>query len=306
VFTLAHLSDTHLGDVGIPPLRMLFSKRCLGLLSWHLRRRAMHEGPVLGALVADLRQADPDHTAVTGDLVNISLPDEFQRAAAWLEGLGDPRDVSVVPGNHDAYVAIAWDRSLGLWASYMAGEGQDGREWPAKGSADFPYLRRRGPLAVVGVSSATPMPPHSAAGRVGADQLRRLRSLLARTGEAGYCRVVLIHHPPMPGPVSRSKQLLDMEEFRAAIAAEGAELVLHGHAHVSTLAQLKTPKGEAPVVGVPSASARPDRSRHPARYHIYRIARDGADWRIDVEVRGVSDTLDRFRIEPGFTLRVPA
>src|SRR5262249_22782492 len=109
-------------------------------------------------------------------------------------------------------------------------------------------------------------------------------------------------HPSPAGPVARSKQLLDMEEFRAAIAAEGAELVLHGHAHVSNLAKLKTPKGEAAVVGVPSASARADRSHHPSRYHIYRIARDGTDWRIEVEVRGVSETLDRFRVEPGFSL----
>ena len=109
----------------MPRLDLLLSKRIFGLLSWHFRRKAIHEGPVLPALVEDLHGARPDHTVVTGDLVNISLPDEFIRAAAWLRDLGPPSDVSVIPGNHDAYVPLAWQRSLALWSDYMAGEGLD-------------------------------------------------------------------------------------------------------------------------------------------------------------------------------------
>src|SRR6202521_6197276 len=303
VFTLAHLSDTHLGKLRLPRLDLLLSKRILGFLSWHLRRKAIHEGPVLGALVADLHAARPDHTVVTGDLVNISLPEEFSRAAAWLDDLGPPRDVSVIPGNHDAYVPIAWDRSLGLWADYMAGEGADGREHPAAGPGDFPYLRRRGPLAIVGLSTAAPMPPHSAAGRIGGEQMARLAGLLARTRQEGCCRVVLIHHPPLPGPSADRKQLLDSAPFRAVIAAEGAELILHGHTHRSGLSHLPSPRGEVPVIGVPSASARPSHDKDHARYHLYRIAREGSDWRIDVDVRGLDSSLRHFAPEAGLTLR---
>jgi len=285
-------------------LDFLLSKRVLGFLSWHLRRKAIHEGPVLGALVADLHAARPDHTVVTGDLVNISLPEEFTRAAAWLEDLGSPRDVSVIPGNHDAYVPVAWDRSLGLWADYMAGEGVDGRERSAAGPGDFPFLRRRGPLAIIGVTTAAPMPPHSAAGRIGAEQLARLAGLLARTRREGSCRVVLIHHPPLPGPAADRKQLLDSAPFRAVIAAEGAELILHGHTHRSGLAELPAPKGSVPVIGVPSASARQSHGKDHARYHLYRITRDGAGWQIGVDVRGIGPALDRFLPEKGFTLHV--
>jgi 3',5'-cyclic AMP phosphodiesterase CpdA len=304
VFTLAHLSDTHLGKVGLPRLDLLLSKRVFGFLSWHLRRKAIHEGPVLAALVNDLHAARPDHTVVTGDLVNISLPEEFIRAAAWLQDLGPPRDVSVIPGNHDAYVPIAWDRSLALWADYMAGEAADGREHPAKGPGDFPFLRRRGPLAIIGVTTAVPMPPHMAAGRIGADQMDRLAQLLDRTRQEGSCRVILIHHPPLPGPAADRKQLLDSASFRAIIAAEGAELILHGHTHCSGLARLPTPNGDVPVVGVPSASARPSHNKDHARYHLYRIAKEGADWRIGVDVRGIGTDLHRFVPETGFTLHV--
>lgn len=304
VFTLAHLSDAHLGKLGLPRLDLLLSKRLLGFLSWHLRRKAIHEEPVLAALVADLHAAQPDHTVVTGDLVNISLPDEFVRAAAWLRDLGPPRDVSVIPGNHDAYVPIAWDRSLALWGDYMSSDGADGRALPAAGHGDFPFLRRRGPLTIIGVTTAAPMPPHSAAGRIGADQMGRLAELLARTRQEGTCRVVLIHHPPLPGPAANHKQLLDSAPFRAVIAAEGAELILHGHTHCSGLAHLPTPNGRAPVVGVPSASARPSHNKDHARYHLYRFTREGADWRIGVDVRGMNTGQDRFSPENGFTLNV--
>jgi 3',5'-cyclic AMP phosphodiesterase CpdA len=306
MFTLAHLSDTHLGEVGFPRPDMLISKRVLGFLTWHLRRKKIHLGSVLDGLIDDIHAEHPDHTVVTGDLVNISLPGEFLRAAAWLEKLGPPREVSVIPGNHDAYVHIAWERSLGLWADYMAGEGSDGREHPAAGPGDFPYLRRRGPLAIIGVSSAAPMPAHMAAGRIGTEQMARLSALLARTRQDGCCRVVLIHHPPLPGPAADRKQLLDSAEFRAVIASQGAELILHGHTHVSGLAQLPSPAGSVPVVGVPSASARASHHKDHARYHLYRIDKELTGWRILVDVRGVGDGISRFAKEPGFTLHVAA
>lgn len=303
MYTLAHLSDIHLGDLGLPRLDHLLGKRVLGFLSWHLRRKAVHQGAVLAALVADLHRSRPDHTAVTGDLVNISLPQEFRRAAAWLATLGPPADVSVIPGNHDAYVPIAWDRSLALWDSYMTG---DGDPVAPDASEHFPYLRRRGPLALIGLSTAAPMPAHMAAGRLGAGQLARLDALLAATGEEGLCRVVLIHHPPVSTPAYRHKQLLDGEAFCQTLARRGAELVLHGHTHMSALSHLPTPQGSVPVVGVPSASARHSRSHDHSRYHLYRIEREGEGWRIEVEVRGVAPALDRFLPEKGFTLAVPA
>lgn len=303
MYTLAHLSDIHLGDLGLPRLDRLVGKRVLGFLSWHLRRKAVHRGAVLAALVADLHRSRPDHTAVTGDLVNISLPEEFRRAAAWLASLGPPADVSVIPGNHDAYVPIAWDRSLALWDSYMSG---DADRDTTGASEHFPYLRRRGPLALIGLSTAAPMPAHMAAGRLGGAQLARLDALLAETEAEGLCRVVMIHHPPVSAPAYRHKQLLDGEAFCRTLARRGAELVLHGHTHMSALSRLPTPKGSVPVVGVPSASARHTRSHDHSRYHLYRIARDGKGWRIEVEVRGVAPALDRFLPEKGFSLAVPA
>jgi 3',5'-cyclic AMP phosphodiesterase CpdA len=306
MYTLAHLSDVHLGNLDLPRLDALLSKRILGFLSWRLRRRAVHEGPVLTALVADLHRNSPDHTAVTGDLVNISLPEEFERAAVWLAALGPPDRISLVPGNHDAYVPIAWEQSLKLWSDYMTGDENPSKPDAGSGPERFPYLRRRGPLAVIGISTAVPMPPHMAAGRIGPDQLERLGAMLTATQREDLCRVLLIHHPPASGPAYRHKQLLDGEDLRSLLERHGAELVLHGHTHMSGLVHLKTPKGTVPVIGVPSASARPTRKRDPSRYHLYRILREGDAWRIEVEVRGVGPGLDQFLAEKGFNLTVKA
>ena len=98
MFVLAHLSDPHLSPLPTPRLRELTGKRLLGYLNWRRSRRDEHRPEALDAIVHDLIARTPDHIAVTGDLVNISLPGEFASARQWLENLGPPRDVTVVPG----------------------------------------------------------------------------------------------------------------------------------------------------------------------------------------------------------------
>ena len=104
MFTLAHLSDPHLAPLPTPRFSELASKRLLGFLNWQRKRRDIHQRVPLDEIVADLATQTPDHTAVTGDLVNIALPDEFAAARAWLAALGSGHNVTVIPGNHDAYV----------------------------------------------------------------------------------------------------------------------------------------------------------------------------------------------------------
>jgi len=307
MFTLAHLSDPHVSPLPPPGWRALLSKRCLAYMSWHMHRRAIHGGPVLPALVEDLRRQAVDHVAVTGDLTNISLPSEFANARAWLDGLGDPRAVSVVPGNHDAYVTVPWELSLGRWSPFMSGDpGRGGQaERAHRSAADFPFVRRRGEIALVGVSTACPTPPGSAAGRIDEAQLARLAGRLSELGREGVFRIVLMHHPPLPAGAKRRTRLKDSESFREVVARHGAELVLFGHTHRSALAKLGTPQGHAPAIGVPSASARPHAGKDHARYHLYRIERDDASWRLQIEVRGVTRSLDQFATEGRFLLSIP-
>jgi 3',5'-cyclic AMP phosphodiesterase CpdA len=283
VFLLAHLSDPHLAPLPSPRIRELASKRLLGYLNWLRKRRAIHRREVLAAIVADLHAAQPDHIAVTGDLVNIALPAEIENAQRWLEALGSPTQVSLVPGNHDAYVPGSATRFTRAWGAYMAGDVANSIDAPSDDEA-FPFLRIRGPVALIGVSTAVSTGPFLATGWLGARQIARMSALLAAA--ADRFRAVLIHHPPHVTPKNHLKRLVDAAAFRAAIASVGAELVIHGHDHVRSLAHIDGPQGRVPVIGVPSASAAFGKDHDPAGYNLYRIdGRPGA-WTCGVERRG--------------------
>src|ERR1700761_5341720 len=103
-FTLAHLSDPHLPPLPRPRPLELAGKRALGYLNWTRNRHRYHRRDVVDVLISDLQAQVPDHIAVTGDLVNLALAAEFPPALAWLNSVGPPERVSLVPGNHDAYV----------------------------------------------------------------------------------------------------------------------------------------------------------------------------------------------------------
>jgi 3',5'-cyclic AMP phosphodiesterase CpdA len=283
MFLLAHLSDPHIGPLPRPRLSELASKRLLGYVNWRRRRSAVHRLETLEALTRDLASQPHDHTAVTGDLVNIALPKEFAVARAWLDRLGAATDVTFVPGNHDAYVRSAlpyWDKH---WRAFMQGDAEAGGE---TGAGRFPFVRRRGPAALIGLSSAVPTLPLSAAGRLGREQIDRTAELLRRLGDEGLFRVVLLHHPPQRLRTSPHKQLTDAAPFRHALALAGAELVLHGHDHCHALVWLDGPRSLIPALGVPSASAAPDGHIRPAGYNLYRIAGDRGAWTCEVVSRG--------------------
>lgn len=281
MFTLAHLSDPHL-PMPQAGIHELMGKRATGYLNWWRRRVHLHVPEALAGILADIKEQKPDHIALTGDLVNISLPTEFDRAARWLRELGRPDEVTVIPGNHDVYVATAWPGSLGLWGAYLAGDGQP----PATGFDIFPTLRRRGSVALVGLSSGVPKPPLFATGTLGETQIARTERLLDDLGREGLCRVVLIHHPPLTTE-KYFKRLTDAAAFQAMIRRVGCELVLHGHNHRSEVARIAGPSGPVPVIGVTSASAAPGSKYGRARYHLIRMEREAMGWRLDVELRAL-------------------
>ena len=150
-------------------------------------------------------------------------------------------------------------------------------------------MRKRGPAVLVGLSTAVPTGPLMATGRLGADQLTRLAHLLDALGREGLFRVVLIHHPPVSRLPQHFKRLVDAGPLRRIIAEHGAELVLHGHAHVHLLTWLDSPNGRVPAVGVPSASAAADPHGDAAAYNLYTIERDGNRWRCEAVTRTVAD-----------------
>ena len=292
-YLLAHLSDAHIGPLPRPRPRDLLCKRITGFVNWR-RRGRLHDMGVLADLVADLDAQAPDHVAMTGDILNLGLPDEFPFARAWLHTLGPTDRVSFVPGNHDAYVRSSLPHLASTFAPWVA----EGTGVAEAGTADgmpfaFPYLRRRGPLALIGLSSAIPTAPLLASGALGAPQREALARLLDAAGAQGLARVVMIHHPPHVTGAKRGRGLRDAAAFEAVIARHGAELVIHGHNHRTSVARLLGPRGPVPVVGVPSCSAVPGTHGHLAAYHLYRFeGRAGGGYDITAERRGLAPGRD--------------
>jgi 3',5'-cyclic AMP phosphodiesterase CpdA len=360
-FVLAHLSDPHLGPLPQPGMRELASKRLVGYINWRHGRHRAHRRDALDAITRDIHATQPDHLAVTGDLVNIALQAEFTHARRWLETLGRPVDVSVVPGNHDAYVAAAGLHRDRHWLPYMAGDdalrhapslqtrsavadcdhsidgpktaharfrleevrrgGTKGlgaevpessrstqdpslagrRDGSAAQQSDrsqqrpisvgggekiiFPYLRRRGPVGLVGVSTAIPTPPFMATGKVGEQQIACVAKMLDDLRAENLFRVVMIHHPPLPS--ARHKCLVDAVAFQRALAATGAELIIHGHDHVHSLTWIAGNGARVPVIGVPSASASTSAKKRAGAYNLYFIGGGPGTWSCEVVSRGL-------------------
>jgi 3',5'-cyclic AMP phosphodiesterase CpdA len=279
MFTLAHLSDPHLSPLPVPSVAELLGKRVTGYINWQRKRRFVHDPAVLAKIVGDLKAQAPDHVAVTGDIANIALPAEFPRGRDWLESLGSAREVTFVPGNHDVYVSEAALYATRQWGAFMCDD---------EGTGGFPFVRRRGPLALIGVSTGVPTAPFLATGWVGTKQLAELSAVLNDLKSKNLFRVVLIHHPPVSA-AARHKRLLDAPILLRVIAAHGADLLIHGHDHAPMLNWLTGPNGSrVPAVGVPSASAAPGTSKDAAGYNLYRIEGSPGAWRCEVVSRGIT------------------
>lgn len=337
--TVAHLSDVHLPPVtGFTP-RHWNVKRVLGWINWQRKRRFIHSRIALDALMADVEAQAPRHILVSGDLVNIGLPAEYDAALDWLHRVGPPERVSVVPGNHDIYVPLATDPGVGRWTAYMMGSHDDGGtaisddlrgRWvshgnsslpagttatatpqlttppltpprqeagnravpgaashaPDHGATTFPYVRRIGPVALIGLNSALPTAPGFASGRVGSAQLGRLGAALDAAKSAGLARLVMIHHPPLPGLAAPRRALADAADLAALLEHHGAELVVFGHNHRN----IRTKLGAISIIGVASASAARGYKGEPAAcYNLITVTRRDASFDIAIETRGFSD-----------------
>ena len=125
-----------------------------------------------------MRRITSPSPAISSTLRSIS---EIELARLWLQTLGEPHDVSVVPGNHDAYVPGALDRVCRAWGPWMSGD--DARALVDRRS--FPYLRIRGNVALIGATSARATAPFMANGFFRDSQAHRLARFSTRPANAG-------------------------------------------------------------------------------------------------------------------------
>lgn len=273
---IAHLSDLHLLDLeGAVPFRLL-NKRLTGYLNLQLRRKSVHKHTAAQAVARAIRAAGVDHVVITGDVSNLALEREFERVQRFVEhDLGfAPEQVSLVPGNHDTYTRGSHlsRRFIRSFEKYLASDVSVADDGP------FPFVKLRGPAAIIGLSTATPRPPFMASGAIGRRQLASLRKALAHPEVARRTVVLLQHHPwHNKGRLHWFLEGL----WDAAAEAEAVRhlphgLLLHGHQHRRVHRKVPTDSGHIDAVGATSASLLHASDERMAGFNVYEIEESGA------------------------------
>jgi 3',5'-cyclic AMP phosphodiesterase CpdA len=281
---IAHFSDVHALSLDGARLLQFLNKRIAGYANLRWKRREKHPVRLFRAIVDDVNRQALDEVIVTGDLTNLSLHPEFALAREILDGIGlGPRHVTVVPGNHDVYTLSALKERLfsRLLGSYAVSDDQD--------EVEFPSVRVRGEVAIVGVSTAFPSPVPFADGWVGRRQLQALERRLGALD--GKFRVVALHHPPYDNRHALLRGLRDRGRLADVLRRVGCELVLHGHEHRDLRGELPGPRGPIPVIGVGSGTYDDPRPDRRARYNVYRIEGGAL---VEVETRVHDAARDQF------------
>jgi len=294
-YRLAHLTDPHFRSLAGVRLVDFTGKRAVGILNVAVNRRRVHKMELLEAMADDLVLQRPDHVVVSGDLSNVSLEAEWREGLRWLERLGrSAEDVTVIPGNHDAYVpdvvkSGVFERLFGAYQSVRPERG----ERAGRTRNGYPFLRLRGPVAIVAVNSCVATGDLGAWGDIGAEQLAALRAMLDLPEARARRRVVVLHHPPVQLKGGEERNLRDRHVLAEVLREVGADLVIHGHDHRDELARLPGPADRPiPVVGAGSASYAGAADRR-ARYNIYAFGAQGEP--VAVTTRAHDEPTNAFR-----------
>jgi 3',5'-cyclic AMP phosphodiesterase CpdA len=278
---LAHCSDLHLLSHDGARWLDLANKRWIGAMNLISNRSRHYHVDAFDDMVRDLNELGVDHVLCTGDVTNLALRQEFVFARGKFDQLAlGSSGVTVIPGNHDAYVAEGVGLFGELFGPYSTCD--PGWQWtPADfeddGDAEgddlhWPIVRVRGELALIGTSTSRQTPWFTAYGRLGAGQLARLHRVLSDPRLADKIRVVAIHHPPAgKRAASRIRGLRDHAAFAEVIAEAGAHLIVHGHEHRDMTEALAGPAGPIPVRGIASGTYCHNKPERTARYRIYEL-----------------------------------
>jgi len=299
---IAHVSDLHaLSPLGVEWRKILFNKRITALANLLLHRARVFRRDYLDAVLAAAAR-NADHVVVTGDLTNMSLESEYEEAHRMLQAVARTVEVTVVPGNHDVYLP------------HVQREGRFSRHFSAFFISDlpelavdvpagrFPCVRLRGPVAVIGLSSAVPRPPFVSSGHLGRKQLDALARILAHPDVACRTPIVLVHHDPMDSRFrleQRRSGLTDARALRDALRNVARGLVVFGHVHVRKRSELVTAAGAVQVVSASAAGVDHPSDTVRAGYNLYEIDPEG---RVVSQEAWVLDpaTLDVKRVLGGF------
>jgi 3',5'-cyclic AMP phosphodiesterase CpdA len=261
--TIFHCSDLHFGHPAVPE-------------QYEAIEASIHERPY-------------HVVAVSGDLTQRSRSGEFQRARAFLQHAKRHSEVIVVPGNHD----VAWWKApLGLGdpqkmlANYRKFIDQDAE--PVLRIAGATFVGLNTSQGVTRRTLTWNLRDISIIGDLRRDQLERARAEFERS-RAGDARIIVMHHNPVMGELSRRHGLKHTQKILGAFADMGVDLVCCGHDHQEAVHFIEhTKKGV--VISTAGTISNRARGGRPGSVNSIRITSTA----IDVSTLIWSETDKRF------------
>lgn len=271
--TLFHCSDLHFGHPAVP-----------------------EQYEAIEAIIAERRF---DVVAISGDLSQRARSGEFQRARVFIQHAKRYSEVIVVPGNHD----VAWWKAplgfgdpLAMVKNYRRFISEDLE----------PVLRIAG-ATIVGLNTSQGVTRRtltwnlrdiSIIGDLRRDQIERARAEFERS-RAGDARIIVMHHNPVMGELSRRHGLKNTQRILGAFAEMGVDLVLCGHDHQEAVHYIEhTKKGT--VISTSGTISNRARGGRPGSVNSIRITPEHIEvwtlvWSTDARsfVPGPSQCFDR-------------
>jgi 3',5'-cyclic AMP phosphodiesterase CpdA len=235
----------------------------------HFGARSGLDDPALEQAIGELvGRVEPGLVVASGDLTHHGRPGEHEAAARYLHALGPP--LLVVPGNHDI-PTFPPGRFTHPFREYE-------RHWSMDPVHSSPGL------VAVGVTSVTPWGYQR--GRLRRADLERAAGRLL-SAEPGVFRVVVLHHQLAGAPWRTIKRPLSgRSHVLRRLARAGAELILGGHVHQTTIAErrdFELTAGETNACVLATApglgSPRPRRAHEARGVLVHRAD----EWQISVE-----------------------
>jgi 3',5'-cyclic AMP phosphodiesterase CpdA len=286
---VAHFSDLHvLALDGLSRTRLL-NKRFTGWVNLKLKRAHKHRPGYVRSIAREITRTKIDHVVITGDLTNLALEQEFEATKQLLEDELelDAEHVTVVPGNHDLYTrgALRSKRFTTFFSHYMESDLPDlAADIPL---GRFPVVKLRGPLAIIGLSSAVPRPPLMASGKLGDAQLEALERILEHPEVKKRTPIIALHHP-VHNPPSRLKTFIeglwDAEKLLAIARKLPRGMLLHGHMHSRMQRPIAEGVGNLWSIGATSASLDHVDGDRMAGFNLYEFDNEGTLGRVEAHI----------------------
>lgn len=245
-FTIIQITDIHFG-----------SKHYFSTLDVSSDSMPDADKPSLSKYLVESLQSlhhPGDFLAVTGDVTQMALTDEFEQAAACIKDIAaalkndsrnNGRNYAIIPGNHD----INWNiqqadpkaRYLGF-TPYMRFRSSLGLHIDNQVEPERLYeivdLIDRCNCVIVGFNSAVLEGPEDHRGYIGESQFKNaIQEITTLCKERQPLKIAMMHHHLLPvssletGLKRPDEILRDAAYIKSSLLENGFNLVLHGHRH---------------------------------------------------------------------------